>query len=55
VYRSNPHNVQKLQAEIEVVAEEIIDYKSRDTGDNFVVRTQRVHVVKGSHAEHVFT
>jgi hypothetical protein len=55
VYPINLHNVQELQAETEGVAEEITGHILRDTFHKFVVRLQRVHVVEGSHTEHMFT
>jgi len=44
-----------LQAKIEAVAKQITGDMLSDTGDNFLVRLQRVHEVEGSHTEHVFT
>jgi len=44
-----------LQAETEVVAEDITADVLRITVDNFVVRLQQVHEVEVSHIEHVFT
>jgi hypothetical protein len=52
VCRTNPHNVQELQAETEAAAEEITGDMLRDSVDSFVVT---FHKVEGSHAEHVFT
>jgi hypothetical protein len=48
MYHTNPHTLEQLQAEIEVVAEEITDNMSHDTVDNFEVCLQQVHEIKGS-------
>jgi hypothetical protein len=42
LYHTNPYPVQKLQAEIEVVAEEITSDMLRDAFDNFVFCLQSV-------------
>lgn len=52
VHHTNPHSVEKLQVEIQSVAEGIIGGMLRDTADSFVVCLQWVHEVKGSHTEH---
>jgi hypothetical protein len=55
VYRTKPSHYSGLQEEIEVVADEMTGDMLRDRVDSFVVCLQRVHVVEGSHIEHVFT
>jgi len=44
-----------LEAETEGVAKEITGDMPCDTANKFVVCLQRIHKVKGSHTEHVFT
>jgi hypothetical protein len=50
MYHTNPHTVQELQAEFEVVTEEIIGIMLHDT----MVHLQQVHEDVGCHIEHAF-